>query len=151
MAPIVLVQNLGISSLTSATIREIAWQQPLFYNPREQGWGEFIKAGIKYDILDVMRFFNFPAQVVDSLGKMFRAFTSIIWHLLSCIYLFWGFGLGVLIVWVLVSIIKWAERGDVEAEVGTGYEYRNLSSQLDSEDEVQDEKCEIEGVILVDM
>jgi hypothetical protein len=138
MAPIVLAQNLDISSLTSATIREVAWQQPLFYNSREQGWGEFIKAGIRYNILDVMRLFNFPPQVVDSLGKMFRAFTSIIWYLLSCIYLFWGFGLGVLIVWVLVRIMKCAERGDVEAEVGTGYEYRNLSSQLDSEDEVQE-------------
>ena len=82
---------------------------------------------------------NFRSRI-DSWGPRFYIFIcqilwmmfSGIWHFLSsCFSLFWGFGLGVLIVLALVRIMRWAsncEREEVEDEKGC--EYLGLSKPV---------------------
>ena len=86
-----------------------------------------------------------PPKWGDFLVNIFKAFTSTMWQLYSWLSLFWGFWLGIFIVWVLVRTIKWAlARGGEGIEDEKVSYYQNLTSQLESKDEVPDEKCEME-------
>ncbi|KAE9370303.1 hypothetical protein N431DRAFT_468366 [Stipitochalara longipes BDJ] len=168
MAPVLLVQAPDYSTLTSVTASRISWQHNVITWPEYQNYSSvagFIKTAIKDRLFCTTRLISWPRQVLHFLSPNLEALQSgmntwavqvwdilcsAFWGLLSCLSLFWGFALGVLIVLVLVRTMKWAGKCEIESSVEekTGYEYHNLSSQLDFEDEIREGKCETDPTSL---